>query len=287
MRNFFAIICAAVLLMAGCGSGGQQGVDKTGSNFSGKEVQLGMLAPLNSDEISFEGVLMTIEEKSGIKDTHRRPKFYDNLKTMQMGLDAGTIEEVSLYSTVAKYIIATNNKYEIVPDNALEKIRYSFCFAVRKDDTELKAELDKAVADMKADGTLDKLVNEYITDVKADSVPRVEIPMIDGAPTIKVGITGDLPPLDLILPDGTPAGFNTAMLAEVARRINRNIELVHIETGARAAALTSKLIDVVFWAVVPFGNDDIPKDIDKPAGLELSTPYFTDNVAHIKLKSTK
>jgi len=44
---------------------------------------------------------------------------------------------------------------------------------------------------------------------------------------------------------------------------------------------------VVFWAVVPFGNDDIPKDIDKPAGLELSTPYFIDNVAHIKLKSTK
>ena len=100
-------------------------------------------------------------------------------------------------------------------------------------------------------------------------------------------MTGDLPPLDLVLADNSPAGFNTAMLAEIAKRLNRNIEIVDIDSGARAAALTSKLIDVVFWVVVPFGNSDIPSDIDKPAGLELSAPYFKDTITHIKLKDTK
>ena len=186
-----------------------------------------------------------------------------------------------------RHVIANNDKFELVPDNALEKIQYSFCFAVRKDDAQLKDDLSRIVDEMKADGTLDKLVTECITNVnKGQAPPKVDIPTLDGAPTIKVGITGDLPPLDLILPDNSPAGFNTAMLAEISKRLDRNIEVVQIESGARATALKSKFIDVVFWAVVPLGND-IPADIDKPEGLELSTSYFKDNVAHIRLKADK
>ena len=119
---------------------------------------------------------------------------------------------------------------------------------------------EKSFYAMKSDGSLDKLTKEYITDVKADNIPKVEIPKIDGAETIKVGVTGDLPPLDLILPDNSPAGFNTALLAEVAKRSGKNIEVVQIETGARS---------------------------DKPEGLELSAPYFKDSVAHLKLKDSK
>lgn len=286
MKKFLLTICAAALLFTGCG-GDQQLADRPATNFSGKAVQLGMIAPLNADEQKMDTILASIEEKTGIKNLHNHPKFYDSLKTMQMGLDAGTIEEISLYRSVAEYIIATNDKYEIVPDNALEKIAYSFCFAVRAKDSALKADLDKVGDEMAADGTLDKLINEYITNVnKVGEPPKVEIPKIEGAETLKVGITGDLPPLDLILPDNSPAGFNTAMLAEIAKRLNRNIEPVQIESGARAAALNANLIDVVFWAIVPI-SEIVPADIDKPEGLELSKPYFKDNVVHIKLKNAK
>ncbi len=140
---------------------------------------------------------------------------------------------------------------------------------------------------MKADGTLDKLINDYITNVdKGKTPPKVEIPMTDGAPTIKVGITGDLPPLNYVSADGQPAGFNTAMLAEIAKRLGRNIEVVDIDSGARATALSSNFIDVVFWAIVPLGKE-LPIDLDKPEGIELSTPYFSDSVAHIRLKAAK
>ncbi|MBD3878105.1 MAG: hypothetical protein SR1Q5_00240 [Quinella sp. 1Q5] len=47
-----------------------------------------------------------------------------------------------------------------------------------------------------------------------------------------------------------------------------------------------KLIDVIFWVIVPLG-DDLPIDLDKPEGLELSKLYFKDNVAVIKLKANK
>ncbi len=106
---------------------------------------------------------------------------------------------------------------------------------------------------------------------------------MDGAQTIKVGVTGDLPPLDYVSADGQPAGFNTAILSEIAKRLGRNVEVIDIESGARATALNAKQIDVIFWAVVPNG-DKVPNDLDKPDGVEFSEPYFKDDVAHLKLK---
>ena len=202
---------------------------------------------------------------------------------MTMDAEAGNVDQLSIYSCVANYLIAGNGNFEIVSDFKPVNLSDSFCFAVRKDDTALKADLDKTIAAMQSDGTLDKLIKEYITDVKPDSVPKVEIPHFDGAETLKVGVTGDLPPLDLVLADNSPAGFNTALLAETSKRLNRNIEVVQIDSGARASALSSGQIDVIFWAVVP-NNTEMPADIDKPDGVEFSVPYFKDDVTHLKLK---
>ena len=286
MKKFLAAICAAALLMVGCG--GEKIADKPAKNFSGADVNLGMMTRLNTDEEKMGTVLDQVAEKFGDKGTKHLPKFYDSLKVMQLGMESGEIQAISTYKSVADYLVAKNNKFEIVPHDALNKLSDYFCFAVRKDETALKIDIDKAINEMKADGTLDKLIDEYITNVdKEKDPPKVELPKFIGADTIKVGVTGDLPPLDLILPDNSPSGFNTAMLAEISKRLGKNIAIVQIETGARAAALESKLIDVVFWVIVPFGGNGVPSDIDTPEGMELSEPYFKDDVAVIKLKESK
>ena len=112
------------------------------------------------------------------------------------------------------------------------------------------------------------------------------MPKFDGAKTIKVAVTGDLPPLDFISANGKPAGFNTAVLAEIANRMLLNIELVNVDGGARAAALTSKQVDVVFWAIVPV-SEIIPTDSDKPDGIILSEPYFKDKIVHVTFNDDK
>ena len=286
LRKVARILLSCVLagaLLTGCG--GNNIADNLADNLSGKEIKIGILTHLNSTEESLGEILTNIEsETSGAYPVHR-PKFFDSLKLMQLGIESGTVEEISLYKSVADYIVATNDKFEIVRHDALNKIEYLFCFAVRKDDAQIKSDIDKVIDEMKADGSLDKLINDYITNVdKGQAPPAIEIPTVDGAEKIKVGVTGDLPPLDFVLPDNTPAGFNTALLAEVAKRLGKNIETVQIDSGARAAALNSNIIDVVFWAVVPFGNDKIPSDIDKPEGVELSKPYFKDNIVQLRLK---
>ena len=137
---------------------------------------------------------------------------------------------------------------------------------------------------MKTDGSLDALIEKYINN-PSDSPQPVEISKIDGAETIKVGVTGDLPPLDLVLADGTPAGFNTAVLAEISKRIGKNIELIQVDSGARASALTSKVVDVIFWVVVPADNSNRPKNIDTPEGVAVTTPYYQDVVVNVNLSN--
>ena len=285
LKKIATVLMSCVMagaLFTGCG--GDKPADKPAAEAPAGDIKLGMIAHLNVTENKMDEILRAVQEDSGVKVIHYIPTYYDNLKLMQMGIESGSVDQISVYKSVADYIIANNDKYEVVGDDlTLKNLSDNFCFAVRKEDTALKADLDKAIGEMKADGSLDKLAEEYITKVdKGQAPPAVEIPMTDGAQTIKVGVTGDLPPLDYVSVDGTAAGFNTALLAEIAKRSGKNIEIVDIDSGARAAALSAGQIDVIFWVVVPI-FEKVPADIDKPEGVELSAPYFKDDVKHLKL----
>ena len=271
-------------LFTGCGGGGGDKPAAEKSAVPTGNIKLGMITHLNATEARMDEILKMVEEESKVPVSNYTVTYYDNLKLMQMGIESGGVDQISVYKSVGNYVVANNDKYEVVSDLTLKTLSDNFCFAVRKEDTALKADLDKAINEMKADGSLDKLAKEYVTDIeKGKELPAVEIPMTDGAQIIKVGVTGDLPPLDYVSADGKAAGFNTALLAEIAKRSGKNIEVIDIDSGARAAALSSGQIDVVFWVVVPTTNK-VPTDIDKPEGVELSEPYFKDDVEHLKLK---
>ncbi|MBQ7453548.1 MAG: transporter substrate-binding domain-containing protein, partial [Selenomonadaceae bacterium] len=199
-------------------------------------------------------------------------------------IDTDRIDEISTYNVVSKYLIAQNPQFELVK-NRVPKVSDSFCCALREDEAGLKKEFDDAILKLTADGTLANLVKTYITDADyTKPLPVVEMPKLDGAETIKVAVTGDLPPLDYVAADGKAAGFNTALLAEISKLIGKNFELVQIDSGARAVALTSKEVDVVFWAVVPLDDTLAPPDCDKPDGVIMTEPYFTDEIVHVTLK---
>lgn len=285
MARYALPFCVAGLLMTGCGSDSGGGSETKDQAAQETIIKLGMISHLNTSEKQMEEYLFKVQEKARAKVINHVPLFFDNLNLMQMGIESGQVDVISTYKSVAEYLLANNDRYEISNDDWIKGLADNFCFAVRKEDTALKADLDKVIGEMKVDGSLDKLVKEYIVDVdKGQAPPAIEIPKIDGADTIKVGVTGDLPPLDYVSTDGNATGFNTALLAEVAKRLNKNIEIIDIDSGARAAALNADQIDVIFWAILPVGND-MPADLDKPEGVEFSVPYFQDNITHLKLKS--
>jgi len=280
MKKIFALLMLITLLMTGCG-GSSGGDDKKDSD-AGK-VKLGMITRLNASEENFGEFMKKIEETLDVKISSHKPVFFDSLNSMQMALQTKQVDEISTYRSVARYMIAKDPRFNVLKDHSLEFID-SFCFALRDDETELRDSLNKVIKEMQSDGTLDRLTKEYITDINAETEPpAVDLPHFDRAQTIKVAVTGDIPPLDFVSVNGKPEGFNTAVLAEIGNRMLKNIELVQIDSGARAAALTSKQVDVVFWAIVPV-SEIIPSDSDKPNGVILTEPYFKDKIVHMTFK---
>ena len=266
MRKFLLLGLIAALMISGCGS------DNT--------VKVGTIKYLNVTEEVLDNYSVGVATKHA---PYRKHIFFDNMTLMIAALESGQVDEISIYQTVASYLKNNNPEYHwdiskpIVPD--------MFCCAMRAEDVELREEFDDAILTISKDGTLAKLVKKYISDFSNSVSPEsVDLPTFYDAPTIRIAVTGDMPPLDLVKADGKPAGFNTAVLAEISNIIKKNFVLVQVDSGARAAALSSKQVDVIFWAVASkLDAPKIPKNFDTPDGVILTIPYFTDEIVHVKL----
>ena len=280
-KKLFALLATICLLLTGCGSQGDEQTSKPKQN----QTTIGVISHLNASEESYNNLMTKLEKtyRPSKANLAVNFKYFNRMNDMLAALEAGQIDMMSTYNCVANYIVNRNDGLELLSSE--RKLYDSFCFAVREDDKTLLDELNRAIKEMSTDGTLSKLTKQYITDLKFDAEPpTVPITHIDGADTIKVAVTGDLPPFDLILANGKPAGFSTAVLSEISRRLGKNIELVDVDSGARATILTSKGADVIFWVSVPKDSKLVPADIDKPAGVAISEPYFSDEIVHVAKK---
>ena len=257
--------------------------------------------------------------------------YFENLNEMVMGLQNGTVEMIEVYQSVAKYLAAHNPELEVMHEYDMNKeqsvfvqrmmnsrLGNTFSFLVRSDNQALADEFNEAIKAMKEDGTLDKLVKEQIDGAVEGEPEAVEIPEIAGAEKIKVAVTGSLPPMDYVSADGKAAGFNTAVLAEISNRIGKSIEIVVVDGSmARAMALSSGAVDVVFWTrtngklgqtIKPDGTgpkfmDQLTEEekavfeelqkivpvndflyIDLPEDTISTEPYYTDVIVPVTLK---
>lgn len=295
MKKLFTLMLMLLVAASftGCGGGG----GTTTENQTSSTTKIGILEYLNTDEQQFTGYVKKIVGNYSINIPNPQEyKFFSNLTSMQMALEAGQIDEISTLLPVARYMVDRNPQMQILEDylttgtnnytkdGQVVEFSSDFCLAFTTQNTALKIAADAVVADMNKDGTLAKLTQTYITDLKANEEPApVAFENIEGAETIKIAVTGDLPPFDYVNAEGKAAGFNTAFLAELGKRLHKNIEIVKIDSGARAAALTSGQADVAFWTVVPV-SQVIPANADKPDGIELSAPYYRSAIVHIALK---
>ena len=240
-------------------------------------VKLGLLSKLNSSEEEF---LDAWKKNYAPKNENLEiiVKFYDTLNSMQMALNAGEIHEMILPDVVAQYIMNVSKEY--VSRLVLRSKGMGLAFGFREDNKELCDKFNEALASLVDDWTLQSLEGVYIASPGEREPEPVEFAKFDGADTIKVAVTGDLPPIDFITADGKPAGFNTAILAEIAAYLKKNIELVNIDSAARSAALASGRADVVFWYEVDMSSDT---QSDVPDGVILSAPYFEwDRFIHLR-----
>ena len=252
-------VCALVLLLLSVSA--SHALEK-------RVIRLGLLSKLNSTEEQFtEKWRRTFAPTNQVLDIV--VKFYDTLTAMQMALNAREIHEMVLPDFAADYLMRNNSGYEAML--VLRSGGTGLAFGFREDSAGLRDRFNGAVRTLRDNWKLSALEGIYIASPGNSEPSPVSFAHFDGAETVKVAVTGDLPPIDYIAPDGTPAGFNTAVLAEIGNLLRVNIELVDVDAGARTAALASGRADVVFWYEVDLSGTFQP---DVPSGVILSEPYY-------------
>ena len=130
-------------------------------------------------------------------------------------------------------------KVEGFSQHLLNHLCNGYSFMMLDENIDLRDQFDQVIEEMKEDGTLEELVKIHITEA-------VVFEEFAGDP-IRVAVTGDLPPMDYVAADGSFVGFNTAILAEIGKRLGKNIELVQVDSVGRALALAQGNVDVAFW----------------------------------------
>ena len=208
-------------------------------------------------------------------------RFYDNLAAMLLALQAGEINGMFLTRPVAEYLIAQNPTLKVSEVIGLPvELGYAFGFINNEKGETLRNKFNEALSIIKQVGRLDKLKAKYLVKPGAKEPEVVKFATFQDGETIKVAVTGDLPPLDYIRADGKAAGFNTALLAEIGKHLGCNIEIMQVDSAARVPALTSGRADVVFWFSMwaftgSFADREQP---DLTSDVIVSAPYYTTDM---------
>ena len=198
------------------------------------------------------------EDEDGFPSVTPVFRQYDSLNALLMALQSGEVNGIRVPYYTCKYLCSVNDglkmKPNYHPENAtkatewvLSRISEGYSFMMKEENTALRDAFDAQISAMKEDGTLQKLIDEHIIKASDGGEPvAIAFEKFEGDP-IRIAVTGSLPPMDYVAADGTFAGFNTAVLAEIGKRLQKNIELVQVDSIGRALALSEGTVDVVFW----------------------------------------
>lgn len=233
---------------------------------------IGRLSKLNITEDELNDVLKDIM----VNSICNRYVFYDTMNDMIMALNRGDIVVLETDQNTVRYIASRNDQIVDRPPY-MNPNMLIFCMLLRGEDAELRDQISACIAGMNQDGTIEAMKQTYIEDVIAGKDPEtIEPQVFPDAKTIKVAVTGDRPPMDYVSAGGEPLGFNTALIAEVAKRLEMNIEMVNVTCAARGIALATGVCDIVFWMEVgDFENWEGADFEDQPENTVVTEPYMS------------
>ena len=263
-KTLFLILTLLAVLSLGLSMADEAPVQKYGN--------IGRLSKLNITEDQLNDVLKDIM----VNSICNRYVFYDTMTDMLMALNRGDIVVLETDQNTVRYIASRN-------ENIVDRPPYMnpnmlvFCMLLRADDAELRDQISACITEMTEDGTIETLKQSYIENVIAGEEPgAIQPENYPDARTIKVAVTGDRPPMDYVSAGGEAIGFNTAMITEIAKRLNMNVKLVNVSTQARGMALATGVCDIVFWMEVgDFENWEGANLEDQPENTVVTAPYLS------------
>ena len=214
---------------------------------------------------------------SAYADDEAKLKSVDQLKTVRLAAQRGTVgqyiaedllgdNKAKMLTTYEKYVdaVAALRQGKIraivmdempakrflnsvdglaIMDEALSEENYAIGF--RKGNTELVNAVNKAMSEIKADGTLDKIFEKYLTGDYLSIDPKT-IDFNKGAKGGKlvVGTEAGFAPYELKVGSGF-IGIDIEMCAAIAKKLDRELVVEHMNFDALPMAVSTNKVDMI------------------------------------------
>ena len=246
--GLWTTVAAVVLLLGVTAAGFAKPEAKSRGITATDELNGCVMAGIASAKLSEENAEILFETILGVKLAGYREAA--NVDGLLYELKSGRADVICCPDVMAEYLLRTEEglvRPEAPADtsNGAEGGgRLAFGMALPAGAEALQGELDAALSELAADGTLEKLAVAY---VEADEpLDLYEAKGADGKKTLYVGVTGTLPPIDRFDAEGEPCGYSVALLEELGERTGYRFKTVTIGSEEAFVLLNSGKVDLLF-----------------------------------------
>ena len=150
-------------------------------------------------------------------------------------------------------ILQTENGLSVQPSEGNEKERMQFALAFRPEDEEMRNLCNERLSELKADGKLDALLEQYVWNDAEERFYPEQMTVnsetfslqITGKP-VYIGITGSVPPLECVDEHGVPYGFCVALSDLLGQKLSREVRFRVVDNETIFTELMAGKLDMVF-----------------------------------------
>lgn len=269
MKKLVSLLLAAMMVVAvfaGCSNNESKSEENT--------VKITTSADLAGKKIGVQQGTTGDTEASEIEGAE--VSRYSKPTDAAMDLKNGKIDAIVLDAMPAQKIVDSMDGLVIL-DEELTKEEYAI--AVPKGDTELLESINKTLARLKEDGTMDLLNEVFIDGTKEMS----ELPTVDDSAftdTIVMGTNAAFEPFEYKETSDEIVGYDVVLAQQIAKDLGMKLKIEDMEFDSLPMALSSGKVDFVAAGM--------SVTEEKKQTLDFSDPYFNaSQVIIVRAESAK
>ena len=243
-KKIVSLTAAAVLalsaVLAGCSGGGDTadtGADNQDQTIKTITSEADLAGARIGVQLGTTGDILASDYEAEGATVERYTKGADAVQA----LTQGKIDCVVIDQQPAEAFVAVNDGLKIL-DQTFEPEEYAIC--ISKDNTELKDQINGALAELKADGTIDSIIANYIgDDTKGQSPYESPADVSRDNGTLVVATNATFEPYEY-MENGEVVGIDIDIAQAICDKLGMELQVDNIEFDAIITAVQSGRADI-------------------------------------------
>ncbi len=193
--------------------------------------------------------------------------YYNSVFDACLAVKAGKADAAAYDKPILKNIAAKNSGLVLLPDMITTD---QYGFAVHPDKKDLKVAMDETIAELKKNGTYDAMLKRWLPD-KGEPAAMPDIPLTGKKGVLRFGTSAVTEPFSFVDGKQKIVGFDIEMARYIARKLDRQLEVVNMDFGGMIPALKAGKVDMI-GACITITDE-------RARSVLFSQPYYTGGIA--------